>query len=210
MMWTALIAALLIGKGEMTGPAALREAAERSVHDEYVFHAGELSPGFADFAERPRFGQRGSRRWQIHGGFGADLKRSHNRLGLAGLGVSYFIIDNVSLDAELNGLYVNQRGGDAFAGNLNLLFRWHFLAQDTWSLYGEAGAGMLLATKRVPHDGTQFNFTPQVGFGVSFDLGEDTRLMSGLRWHHISNASLYTDNPGRDSILAYIGVSFGF
>jgi lipid A 3-O-deacylase len=41
-------------------------------------------------------------------------------------------------------------------------------------------------------------------------VGNDVRLLVGARWHHISNANLYRDNPGRDSLMGYVGLSFPF
>ena len=112
--------------------------------------------------------------------------------------------------AEFNVIYFNQIGEDAVGANLNLTFRYHFINNDSWSLYGDAGAGMLLSTAKVPTNGSSFNFVPHAGVGMSFDLGSSRRLMTGIRWHHISNASLYSDNPGRDSALAYVSLSFPY
>lgn len=156
------------------------------------------------------FGQQGSLRWSIHGGGGVDVKSSDNWHGLAGVGLSYFIIDDLSFDVELNGLYISQRGDDAWGANLNLLFRWHFIARDTWSLYFDGGAGMLGTTDHVPENGSGFNFTPQAGLGISFDVGQEARLMTGVRWHHISNANTFNRNPGRDSVMGYVGLSLPF
>jgi hypothetical protein len=61
-----------------------------------------------------------------------------------------------------------------------------------------------------PDGGTYFNFTPQAGVGASFAVAEDTRLLAGVRWHHISNARSSDNNPGRDSLEIYAGVSFAF
>ena len=69
---------------------------------------------------------------------------------------------------------------------------------------------MLYANEKVPGNGTEFNFTPQAGLGVTYDIGNEVRLIGGVKWHHISNADLDEDNPGRDSIMAYAGVSFPF
>ena len=157
-----------------------------------------------------RFGQEGSRRWDIHGGYGVDVKTSDNQLAVLGVGYSYFFAKDISLTLELNAMYLDQNGGDAGAGNFNVLFRWHMISEDTWSLYFEGGAGLFLASEHVPINGSSFNFTPQAGVGLTFDIGDDRRLMTGVRWHHISNASLYSTNPGRDSIMGYVGVSFGF
>ena len=49
--------------------------------------------------------------------------------------------------------------------------------------------------------------TPQAGFGFTFEVADDTRLLVGGRWHHISNATLFDSNPGRDSLLLYLGLS---
>ena len=62
----------------------------------------------------------------------------------------------------------------------------------------------------MPENGSEFNFTPQAGFGLTYDIGNENRLIFGIKWHHISNADLYEDNPGRDSIMGYAGISFPF
>lgn len=154
------------------------------------------------------FGEAGSWRWNIWGGYGNDFDDASQ--GHFGGGVSWFIVKNLSLDLEALGLYFDQVGENAFGGNVNLLFRWHFLARDSWSLYADAGAGVLGTSDDVPADGTSFNFTPQAGAGVSFDIFDDVRLLTGVRWHHISNARTSKNNPGRDSVMLYAGISIPF
>ncbi len=61
-----------------------------------------------------------------------------------------------------------------------------------------------------PFGGTTFNFTPQAGFGASWEIAANTRLLTGVRWYHISNARTSDNNPGLDSILFYIGATFPF
>jgi len=163
-------------------------------------------------AEAPAepFGSAGTWRLNVHGGFGMDATDSGNTLALGGVGLSYFAADYLSIDMELNGLGAFQDGNDAAAVNFNLLVRYHFVHRDTWSLFVDGGAGLLLATEEVPNDGSNFNFTPQAGFGFTCDIGSDNRLMAGVRWHHISNANTFEDNPGRDSVFVYAGVSMPF
>jgi hypothetical protein len=62
----------------------------------------------------------------------------------------------------------------------------------------------------VPFDGSQFNFTPQAGLGATMDIGQNRRWLIGVRWFHISNASLYANNPGRNNIMVYTGLSLPF
>ena len=147
-----------------------------------------------------------------------DIKSSDNRFVLLGGGVSYFLVDYVSLSFELNGMYFTQTpGSDAFGINFAMLLRWHFIVRDKWTVYADFGAGLLGTTERVPgpqpsepRGGTKFNFTPQAGVGFTYALKNDMRLIGGLRWYHISNANTQENNPGRDSIMLYVGVSLPF
>ncbi len=58
--------------------------------------------------------------------------------------------------------------------------------------------------------GGRFSFTPQLGFGVSYQMTLNTRVLVGARLHHISNARTRADNPPRNSLLLYAGLSFPF
>lgn len=156
------------------------------------------------------FGDAGTKRLYFQGAGAVHVKDSEDIFGQIGVGLEYFIADDLSLDVELNGLYVDQEGENAVGANLALLFRWHFISRDDWSMYFDGGAGLLGTTNDVPFNGSSFNFTPQAGLGFTFDLGDSNRLMVGMRWHHISNAHTYEHNPGRDSVMAYVGLSIPF
>jgi hypothetical protein len=172
----------------------------------------------------PVFGAKGSWRWYLSAGWGKEVDSSHDEFVIFGGGVSYFIVDDLSLNFELNGLYWDQESStgfpdahDAWGINFNLLLRWHFLARDRWSLYADGGAGFMGTTERVPgpdrddsDGGTYFNFTPQAGVGASFEVAANARVLTGVRWHHVSNARTSKNNPGRDSLMIYAGVSFAF
>lgn len=171
----------------------------------------DLAAGIAGLGKDPgrkRFGEMDSCRFNLLAGYANDFDDASQ--ASAGVGVSWFFVDHLSLDIELLGAGIFQPGPDAAAFNANLLFRWHFVARETWSIYADAGAGILLATEDVPRGGTPINFSPQLGVGVSFDVGNDARLMVGLRWYHISNARTSKENPGRDSLLAMVGLSLPF
>lgn len=160
--------------------------------------------------EAERFGTRGQRYLYVQGGGSVSFDRDDDSfagMGLAGVGITDFFASGHSINLELNGLGFIQPGEDALGLNLGLLFRWHFVRQEDFSLYVDGGAGLLGTTSQVPEDGSAFNFTPQVGIGATFPVQDENHLMVGLRWHHISNANLYDPNPGRDSILLYFGLS---
>ena len=154
------------------------------------------------------FGEEGT--WRYHFNLSYADQFDDANFVSGSVGVSYFFIENLSLNIELQLLAVSQDGPNSTAVALNLLFRYHFYTQDTWSLYFDGGAGILKGTQDIPADGSSFNFTPQLGFGVSFDVGKDWRGMVGVRWYHISNANTRDSNPGRDHFQVYGGLSLPF
>jgi len=161
-------------------------------------------------AETPSFGAAGSTRWAITGGWGTDVKDTANNEFDIGIGMQWFVAENFAFAPELRLWWFSQETEDAVGGSLDLLFQWHMFHGEGWSFFGDFGCGMLGTNHNVPADGSQFNFTPQAGIGVTIDVGHDRRWIIGARWHHISNASLYQNNPGRDSIMVYTGLSFPY
>ena len=158
-----------------------------------------------------RFGEQGSWRWNVQGGFGAEFEDTNKRFGLGGLSFSYFVADDFSVDFEFNGLYFDQPAAENAGGfNFNLLLRWHVLARDDWSLFVDVGGGLMETSDAVPAGGSSFNFTPQAGLGLTFDIGDEVRLLTGVRWHHISNGDTFDTNPAQDSFYVYAGLSFPF
>jgi len=155
--------------------------------------------------DSPEFGDAGQDRWYVQG---AGATTFENEFGMVGAGLSHFFINGHSVNLELNGMAFSQTGEDAVGANLALIMRWHFVREQNWSIYIDGGAGLLGTTNDVPSTGSSFNFTPQAGGGATVRLSDDRHLMMGLRWHHISNAELYEGNPGRDSIMGYVGVNF--
>lgn len=156
------------------------------------------------------WGDEGTWRWGVHGGYAEELKNNENELILLGVEFDYFIANNLSLDIGLNLLNVTQIGDNTDGVNFTLQLRWHAIAKEKWSFFLEGGAGLMLTDNNVPQNGSDFNFTPQAGLGFSFDAGDQSRWLIGLRWHHISNANTHRTNPGRDSLMFWAGVSFPF
>ena len=158
-----------------------------------------------------RFGEQGSWRWNVQGGFGAEFEETDKRFGLGGLSFSYFIVDDFSIDFEFNGLYFDQPTAENAGGfNFNVLARWHVLAHDDWSLFVDVVGGVMETSDAVPAGGSSFNFVAQAGVGISFDISDDVRLLTGVRWHHISNGRTFDTNPSQDSLYVYAGLSFPF
>jgi hypothetical protein len=171
------------------------------------------APDSAATAPVAPFGRADTSYWHIN--FGAGIDFDERSITRAGVGLGYFIADNVSLDLDLALAFFDQPGDNAFGVNTSLLLRWHFITDDDhkWSIYGEAGAGLLGSTDDVPAHGTSFNFTPQLGAGFTFDLDGNpggSRLFTGIRWFHISNANTFEDNPAVDFTMLHATIAFPF
>ena len=78
------------------------------------------------------------------------------------------------------------------------------------SPYVEVGLGFVYTTQHVHEQGSQFNFTTQLGIGTQFPLSEHYSLTAGYRFRHMSNAGLSTPNRGVDFHFGVIGLTYIF
>ena len=159
----------------------------------------------------PQFAEKGYKSWYIQGAAATTLdgREEDTRVfGLAGIGLSEFLFNRHSINLEFNTLYFAQPGENAVGFNLNGMFRWHFAKRENWSIFFDSGAGILVTTNDVPRGAAAFNFTPQLGGGASIRLKNDRHLLVGLRWHHISHAETFGNNPGRDSLQGFVRLDF--
>jgi len=159
---------------------------------------------------RPLFGTRGDRSWFITGGMGKAVDDTDDRMGFIGGGTTRFLDDNLSIDFEYSLVDYRQEGPDAFGGSFNLIWRWHFHARRSWTIYADGGVGLALSSEDVPQQGSSWNFTPQIGLGCSLALADGPRLRLGCRLQHLSNADTYHENTGRESLVFYGGLVFPF
>ncbi|MHC4990522.1 MAG: acyloxyacyl hydrolase [Planctomycetota bacterium] len=171
---------------------------------------GEADPTFEPVPVTLDFGQKGSQRFQYFFGGGIRGSDASEWFVQGSVAWSWFIADDLSIDIELGASYWDGETDEAVGGSATLLFRWHFYTEPNWSIYFDGGAGLMGTSEPIPNDGTQYNFTPQAGMGVSFDISANTRMLAGFRWHHVSNASLSADNPGMDNAYFYLGFSQPF
>lgn len=159
-----------------------------------------------------KFGAKGSWWWSIGGGAGFGAPDSGGDY-TAHFGLHTFLVDDFELTMEFGPWYFDQDVDDAIAGAFNLMFRWHFVNKERYSVFAEAGAGLMVASDEVPDGGSEFNFMPRVGVGMTWRFSEGpSRLIVGARWQHISNGRLYGDdrNPGRDTAMIFTGIMIPF
>lgn len=170
--------------------------------------AGSIEEGFRPAA---RYGAEGTQ-WILFGGGVAHDFSSNTDININGAW-SVFIVDDVEWLLELGAWYHAQEGGDAASINPVMEFRWHFYNRGDTSLFLNGGIGVLAATDNVPSGGTSFDFTPRIGVGLTQRLTDaGTRLVAGVRWHHISNARFNGENrnPSRDAPMVYAQVAMPF
>ncbi len=92
----------------------------------------------------------------------------------------------------------------------------NFLGKYTFSLservrpYIKAGVGVVYMSLHTREQGTQYNFLPQVGVGVSYFLNKKTALNFEYRYRHLSNASFKKPNAGIDAEIFLAGLEFVF
>lgn len=160
------------------------------------------------------FGTKGTSHLVFYSGAAIDLEEEDDAVDVPlVLGYSTFIAEDVEFSLEL-GLFGHfQEGDDAAGFNPGFNFRYHFINRRRWSVFFDAGIGLIFSTDNVPDGGTGVNFTPRAGLGGTYQLNASgLRLLGGLRWHHISNARVEGEerNPDRDGILFYAGLTFPF
>ncbi|MBL8990513.1 MAG: acyloxyacyl hydrolase [Phycisphaerae bacterium] len=164
-------------------------------------------------AAAPRFGEPGP--WFLTLGGGAAFDFEDSTDGNLFVGFSTFLARELEFQIELGAWYFNQPGDDTGGLSASLVARWHLLHADDfdWTVYLDAGIGVLGAFDETPPGGTSFNFLPRLGAGFTKAIdGTPARLQVGLRWHHISNARINGDdnNPARNGLMVYAGVIFPF
>ena len=128
---------------------------------------------------------------------------------------AFWVAQDLQLLTEFGFWYFNQEGPDTGGVSFTLAGRWHFHHADDyrWSVFADLGVGVLGAFDDTPNGGSSFNLLPRAGLGFQTLINDQGwRLMTGLRWHHISNARITgrDENPSRNSLLLFAGLSVPF
>ncbi len=155
------------------------------------------------------YGRKGSREWHASL-FGAAEFGVTDFLG-GRVGVDWFVEERFSLGIQLDLTQAWVGGGSrTISVGVAPILRWHFLRGDAWTLYAEAGSGIVWNGAPIPTGGTRFDFTPQAALGGTLDLGGGTRLRAAVGWFHMSNARTSSSNPGLDALSVTVGLGWEF
>lgn len=74
--------------------------------------------------------------------------------------------------------------------------------------YLEGGCGLIYLTQQTREQATQFNFTDQIGCGLTYFFTKNSNISVGYRLRHISNAAIKQPNKGMNADSLICGVSF--
>lgn len=145
-------------------------------------------------------------------GYARSLDKDEADIGSFELGGNYFLWNNFSLGAEIDGYGISQLGDDATAIGLEATFRHHFWQRDDWTFFIDGAFGPTYAMRETPQGGTHFNFVSRLGLGATFRLDEHLHLMFGARYWHLSNARIegVDRNPNFNAIEGYVGLMWQF
>ena len=175
--------------------AGLASGQDRTANNEFgVWFDGQFGNGHA-------FGSTtDSRMYQIEARYSRLV--STNRL-FALRYVAEVVPLSVVGDPQANGqrAYSYGAGGSPIGAQINLLYS-HRIQPFI------ASSGGFLYFNRPMFGATQFNFTAQLGAGVQVFTSRHHSIDFGYKYHHISNANLGRINPGMDSHVVFVGVSF--
>lgn len=140
---------------------------------------------------------------------------SAGEIGRAHFGAGQHLTDSLVMhyDGFVGGHHRAARDGLPTARGFNVGFdailRWHYHSAPRWSAYLEGGVGAAWFEDTMPARGSQFNFQPQFGLGVTLPAGARARFLLGVRWLHVSHAGVSSrDNPGYDGPMPYFGVLY--
>jgi hypothetical protein len=177
--------------------------------------APDTKPLFGDFVK----GRESVWYITVGGGVAADGDPDTHYNGFVAL--STFIGDRLEVQLEGNGWYFDQDPDSTEGAGFSVNLRWHFWRgswggggggrSDDLTFYVDAGIGLIFSGDDVPDGGSSVNLAPRAGIGFTARLGDsNTRLVGGVRWHHMSNARADGDsnNPDFNAPLFYIGLEW--
>jgi hypothetical protein len=89
-------------------------------------------------------------------GYGsAGAGKASHRVYAGHVGLGYYLVDKLALNIEGVGYFVDHAHNSA-GGGLDLLPRWHYLAQDNWSMYLDGGWGFIYTSDTLKRSGNSF------------------------------------------------------
>jgi outer membrane protein W len=149
--------------------------------------------------------------------FGATNPRV-NSIFTYGGAFNYYVFDNVAVEAEGMGVYVDQnkrfetplgigsKASPASGIGANFNTRWHFVATSQATMFLGAGFGGLWADTKVPYNGFENNLTENGEVGATYALTQQLSLKGSVKYWHIGQFS----NQGINAFGGTLGLNVSF
>ena len=98
-------------------------------------------------------------------------------------------------------------GGDGVSFGTDFSFQWHHDLRMSVVPYYELGMGIQYAAiTPFPAHGSRWTITTNAGAGILIPLSQKLQLNTAVRYLHMSNAGLVSDNAGYDAFHFVVGV----
>lgn len=97
-----------------------------------------------------------------------------------------------------------------FMASINMLALYYpgMFATKSLRPYFEGGIGVIYTEFRVKGQGLHYNFNPLLGIGCELPQENGKNPFAAIRLHHLSNAEIYHENRGVNSVELQIGRYF--
>lgn len=183
-----------------------------------------LLAGCASRAQLPRGKPPGLRREA-----GANFVGTRVHYGIPILQKSFFWDGNGEVDDTGIGVHAGRHVSDAIALGFgtNLVSWWtpgcdvyscefegllRIYPLHEWPLFVDGTAGFQLANDQIPPGGTVWNFTFGFGGGLELPIATGVSVLTGVTYHHISNALGHENerNPSLNEARLWVGMAWTF
>src|SRR5438552_15801812 len=138
-------------------------------------------------------------RLELTAAYITPIRFSEDKFYNINLAATWPIVDHLYFGPEIQDYYDDKPGENAIAAGVGVVGRWHFLTYQDFTLFVDAGGGVVYADPEVPEFGTHFNFTGKGGLGLNWKIRDDLQLLGGVRYFHLSNGNIH----GRDQNPSY-------
>jgi lipid A 3-O-deacylase len=102
--------------------------------------------------------------------------------------------------------WVFQPGGTAYGVAVDpFAVKWNFVPHGRVVPYADLDGGVLFTNRQTPPGTSKINFTPSGAIGMHI-LGKKLTWSAEVRYLHISNAGIASENPGINTLQVRIGV----
>ena len=100
-------------------------------------------------------------------------------------------------------------GGTGVSFGTDLSLEWRHRQGGSLTPYYELGGGIQYAAGTAfPAHGSRWMFTINAGAGLLFPVGANLQMKAALRYLHLSNAGVLTDNAGYDGVHLLIALQW--